>query len=360
VRSLLQLQLKEQQARETVVQLPSVALDDEFEVKQAIILIIEDSAAILELERSCLAASGYRNFILAPDGKRGVEAAYLHHPDIIVCDVNMPGLRGDELYAQLSQTPEFAKTPFIFVSAVAEREFILDLRQRGVVAFLTKPIDSTELILTVDLHVRGVIERKRLLKSAQIDELTGLHTRRSLISQVMLQFSSRSYRDFSFIFLDVDHFKLVNDTWGHATGDLVLAAIGRCIQANLRPYDLSGRYGGEEFLLLLPDTNLADALKAAEKLRRLLAGLAVAAGEQVLRVTASFGVSSLKDQAASLVVVTGTGQLNELFEPPAGGVIDWKQRDGDLRRLVGRLIELADQALYRAKNSGRNRVESVQ
>jgi diguanylate cyclase (GGDEF)-like protein len=360
-KELFRIQLEAAGPRQTVVDRGNPVEDGDVptDFRHLTVLIVEDHPDILALERDSLAKAGYRNFVLAPDGLQGLEAAYLYRPDLIVCDVDMPGLRGDELYAQLVSNPDFSLTPFVFVSAMADREFILDLKRRGAGAFLTKPIDTEEFVHTAGVHLKAVHERKKALRASRTDELTGLLTRRSLMAEIRSQFASRRLRDFSFIFLDIDHFKSINDTWGHPVGDVVLKAVGACVREQLRPYDLPGRYGGEEFLMLLPDTGLKDALAAAEKLRAIIAKLEISTGKESLGVQASFGVASLKEHAAFLAVPYASDELLELFEPHDGHLVDWKKREVRVNAVADGLITLADQALYRAKSGGRNRVESA-
>jgi len=126
----------------------------------------------------------------------------------------------------------------------------------------------------------------------------------------------------SLLMMDLDHFKRVNDTWGHHIGDQVLAAVGGAIRENLRQVDLAGRYGGEELVVLLPETEYPEAQVVAERLRSAVAALRIPVGETVLTVTISCGMTSLR---------------------------------GDERLTLGQAMDQADQALYRAKRGGRNR-----
>jgi len=177
-------------------------------------------------------------------------------------------------------------------------------------------------------HMRLELEslRRDLTDAAQNrDPLTDARNRASLLADLREQHAlvRRGLQECSIAMIDVDHFKNVNDTYGHPTGDVVLTAIAHDLQANLRPYDRLYRYGGEEFLLCLPQTSLAESSGLAERLRAALASLVVpngAGGD--IRVTASFGLAAL-----------------------------------DGTRPVEDSIQRSDAAMYRAKNAGRNRVE---
>ncbi|MDZ7789147.1 MAG: GGDEF domain-containing protein [Xanthomonadales bacterium] len=165
--------------------------------------------------------------------------------------------------------------------------------------------------------------QRALHRLASIDVLTGLHNRRDLESRLAEEMSRSRRHDqpMSIAIGDLDHFKRVNDNYGHAVGDDVLRAVGERIRENLRTEDLAVRWGGEEFLLLLPNTDETQAVQAAEKIRQAIAERPVACGDQRVSVTVSFGVAQLRD-------------------------------DDEIIRLIRR----ADDAMYRAKSAGRNRV----
>jgi diguanylate cyclase (GGDEF)-like protein len=160
---------------------------------------------------------------------------------------------------------------------------------------------------------------------ATLDELTSILNRRRLFELGRLELDrSRRYKmPLSVILLDLDHFKKVNDTFGHPTGDRVLAGLASAISRNIREVDLFGRYGGEEFVILLPQSSLASAQEAAERLREMVAGLQFQTNQGILRVTISLGIAELTDHVQTLAA----------------------------------LIDRSDQAMYAAKLAGRNRVE---
>jgi diguanylate cyclase (GGDEF)-like protein len=179
-------------------------------------------------------------------------------------------------------------------------------------------------------QIGSSLERARLFQEVQslalIDPLTGLQNRRSLFELGRVEFarSCRTYRPFSCLMLDIDHFKQLNDNYGHLTGDQVLQQVAECAKRSIREVDLIGRYGGEEFLIFLPETDLVTAQRVAERLRSSIEKMPMKLSDQELHVTVSIGVSR-KDE-------------NTL----------------ELETLIAR----ADQALYVAKHRGRNRVAS--
>ena len=266
--------------------------------KPGLILIIEDEPATLELERLYLEAAGYHRFILARDGKEGLEAAYRHHPDLILCDVLLPQLRGDELHDRLSRDPAFHHTPFLFASAVSEQEIILDLRRRGAGDFLTKPISRKDLVRAVDLQMEGVWERQKALKIARTDALTGLASRKFLMEEIQRRISEQPYSSHAAVLVDLHAFRRVNETFGHEEGDRVLAEAAQRLRAGLGPRDLAGRVGGAEFLVFLPGTGIEAARKQADVLGRRICALPFEVQGGWTEVRAFLGVSEVSSAAS--------------------------------------------------------------
>ncbi len=181
----------------------------------------------------------------------------------------------------------------------------------------------TFLDITERLHDKQVLEHL-----ATHDALTGVHNRKQFDTRLAEEIgrARRYQRELSIIMIDIDHFKQINDAYGHPVGDQVLQAFAAVIKESIRQHDSAGRYGGEEFVILLPETSLQDAVDFAERLRKQVAALSIDAGSKSpIRITASFGVSCFPEPSA-----------------------DCEQ-----------LIKLADEAMYRAKNSGRNLVQSA-
>ncbi|MDT8438315.1 MAG: biofilm regulation diguanylate cyclase SiaD [Wenzhouxiangellaceae bacterium] len=155
-----------------------------------------------------------------------------------------------------------------------------------------------KLIRISDRYQNSLHELSDALEHASLtDVLTGIGNRRYLLKRLdeERQRAARGGNPFALILLDIDHFKRFNDTWGHAFGDLVLKTVGDCLQSNMRSCDLYGRWGGEEFLCLLPDTGPAQAYQSAERLRRMLHTIRFDAPHDQVRVTASFGVAAWRD-----------------------------------------------------------------
>lgn len=187
----------------------------------------------------------------------------------------------------------------------------------------TREFSSREVAI-LDNFARIVVNEMELRRIAERDQLTGAHSRRGFLEKAEAEIERfRRYgRPASLVLIDVDHFKSVNDTWGHPAGDVVLRTLSETLEGNKRPVDVLGRLGGEEFAVLLPETEANDAFSAAERFREGLAARAIALpGGHALNITASFGVAALDSSVASAE--------------------DWLAR--------------ADAPLYVAKRSGRNR-----
>jgi diguanylate cyclase (GGDEF)-like protein len=201
----------------------------------------------------------------------------------------------------------------------------LSTAQREMLRKLARQVMALLELRANEKALKASMDELELL--ATTDELTGLHNRRSLMNRLKFEVArTRRFRTpLSAVMLDIDHFKLINDRFGHQAGDAVLAAIGRLVRENVRVIDVAGRYGGEELCILLPNTPLEGACKFAETLRSRIEAQVHSVGERTVPVTASLGV----------------GAFNHMD-------ID----DADM------LLKQADGALYRAKAKGRNRVES--
>lgn len=176
-------------------------------------------------------------------------------------------------------------------------------------------------------YLRLVDANARLKHMAERDPLTGLFNERTYytLCDQMIEVSRRTGKPYSVLFIDLDHFKKVNDTFGHHAGDVVLKTVAACLQDSLRKSDIPGRIGGEEFSLFLPDTDLGGALETGEKLRRNIENLEISVDDRPIRITASIGVSENRSKSKTFSQV---------------------QKE-------------ADQAMYRAKAQGRNRVTGL-
>ena len=254
-------------------------------------------------------------------------------PNLLILDWMMPGMDGVEICRKVRKLDKEPYTFILLLSSKSEKDDVVKGMAAGADDYITKPFDQNELrvrlragrrIVELNEELLGI--RNELKKQAIYDDLTGLYNRRYMIEILEKEFSRvlRYQTDLSCLLLDLDYFKEVNDTFGHGFGDMVLHEFSNCLKQEARNTDIPFRYGGEEFMLLLPNTDIDGAQNVAEKIRSACETKKFGDENNSTTVTVSIGISSVK--------------LHKLF--------DSKE-----------LMAFADKALYRAKAEGRNRVE---
>lgn len=288
------------------------------------VLIIDDSPDALTLAKVRLGKEGL-DLICADGGKAGLEMAARERPDLVLLDLDMPDMSGFDVCRALKADVELCMIPVIFLSGSGGPEDKVKGLNLGAVDYVAKPFDAFELRARVNAALRTKHMQDLLIKYAMIDPLTGLANRRALMARLGQEWEriQRHGGSLSFIMGDVDNFKRINDTHGHAIGDRALQAIAGAIAGQCRQTDLPSRYGGEEFAILVPDEPAFGATRLAERCRQAVEAVRVNVGSDTVGATASFGVA---DAASANSPET--------------------------------MIQQADEALYRAKNAGRNCVET--
>lgn len=288
-----------------------------------IALLIDDSPYIHRLLAVKMKDEGIE-FLSAFSGPEGIELAESHTPAIILLDVNMPDVDGFEVLKRLKADTRTMGIPVIMLSGQAKSNDKVMAFDMGAMDFVPKPFDVHELRARIQSAIK-ITQLMRLLENAaRIDGLTGLWNRAYFNERLESELASavRKAQPISLVMCDLDHFKKLNDGFGHPAGDTVLQTFAQVLRAEIRAYDIACRYGGEEFALILPGATLAEASNVCERVR-------VAIAEKVWRkypemtVTGSFGVTAC-----------GLGGFNDASS--------W--------------IEAADRALYAAKSGGRNQV----
>jgi diguanylate cyclase (GGDEF)-like protein len=308
------------------------------DVEAARILIVDDHEDNVELLRARLEAWGYATDS-ATNGKEALRKVEESPPDLILLDVMMPEIDGIEVTRRVKGNGSLPFIPIIMQTALDSTENKVEGLEAGADDYITKPIDFAELKarLTSMLRIKRLQEElqererelleanERLRHMSQTDALTGLDNRRHLEDRLreMFEHAKRLSEPFACVMCDLDRFKSVNDTYGHQAGDAVLKQFSRILRHEVREIDRVGRYGGEEFMLLLPGTVLDAGVTFAERVRKQVETHTFTFGETSICRTASFGVSAW----------------------PHPRIVDC---DG--------LMRAADDALYVAKESGRNRV----
>jgi diguanylate cyclase (GGDEF)-like protein len=290
------------------------------EPEQFRVLIVDDAEVQAKISAMHLSRVGIETRILTnPLGV--VQALEEFLPDLLLLDLYMPECTGLELAQVIRQIKAFVSIPIVYLSAETDREKQLIAVGLGGDDFLTKPIKPGHLISAVTSR----IERYRQLRALMLrDSLTGLYNHTSIRERLAQELAraARNGQPLALAMIDIDHFKQVNDSYGHATGDRVLKALTHMFTRRLRQSDVVGRYGGEEFVLILPDTAEAVALQVVDELREAFSQVQHVSEGQKFRITFSVGVATFPRH-----------------QTPAA------------------LSEAADQALYTAKREGRNRVE---
>ena len=292
------------------------------EVQSYRILIVDDSRSQATYYASLLGQAGMEAEMVI-DPEKVLDVIKEFSPELVLMDMYMPYCSGVELAAVIRQQPAYLGLPIVFLSAETDRSIQLDAMSSGGDDFLSKPIKPVNLIKSISIRA----ERYRGLGTRMSqDSLTGLLNHRRIM-EALTQEMARIERHggcASFAMLDIDHFKLVNDNHGHVVGDRVIKSLARLLKQRLRNTDVIGRYGGEEFAVIMPETPLATAVKVMDEVRQHFSELLHHAADQDITVTLSVGVAA------------------------APAIND-----------VGELREAADQMLYQAKHKGRNQVVAV-
>lgn len=285
------------------------------------LLVIDDSKPIHTLVRSLLADEPVE-IHSAPDAKLGITLAASLRPDLILLDVDMPETDGFEACRLLKADPITASIPIVFLTSLSSTEEKVHGLNMGAVDYVTKPFKLSEFLARVRASLRTSHLIRLLEEKAMIDALTGLGNRAMFEQRLAAEVSLRvrSINPLALILLDVDNFKNINDGYGHPYGDHVLRKIATSLTDLCRTEDVACRHGGEEFVILTPHTNAADAALLAERMRQAISEIPFTRNNDVIQVTASFGVADA------------------------------------LHTYDRSMLERADEALYRSKQQGKNRV----
>jgi diguanylate cyclase (GGDEF)-like protein len=262
----------------------------------------------------------------ASSGIEGIRIAKELLPDVILLDIDMPGMDGFQVCRQLKEADATRDIPILFLTRDKQSGHIAKALDYGGSDYVTKPFVPVEL----QARVRSALRLKRaidvLREQALFDPLTNLANRRAFDEGLLASIANhaRNSHNFGLLMLDLDHFKIVNDTYGHGVGDEVLTQVGAAIRRVCRPYDVAARYGGEEFGLILNQTERAEAWSIGHRLLESIRQLAISANDERLRITASAGLACTSAHRTE---------------------IDAKQ-----------FLSRADAALYEAKRQGRDRM----
>ena len=283
------------------------------------VLILDDSRSQALYCEKALSVAGMTTHVII-DPMEVLNAIESFQPEIIVMDMYMPGCTGTEIASVIRQQPEYIRIPILFLSGEEDKDKQLDAMSQGGDDFLTKPVDPGHLATTV--QNRG--QRARVLNALIVrDSLTGLYNHTHILDRLSqaCRTAAEEKNALCFAMVDIDFFKKVNDNYGHPVGDKVISALSLFLKQRLRKSDSIGRYGGEEFAVILPNTTGEDALHFMNDIREVFSQLEHSAGDTEFKVSFSCGICSFNGN------------------------------NGDF------IIEHADEALYAAKKQGRNNVQ---
>lgn len=297
------------------------------------ILVVDNDPDSLEIISEALSWEGYA-VQRTQSGREALDLIQTWDPDLIVLERNMPEMDGLEIIRDMRR--KFSYVSVVFISGNSSTEAVIEGLDAGADDYISKPFDPLELLARVrtqmrikDLNDQLRLANERLKELVDTDDLTGLFNMRSLFQRLEMELErARRYgRQICVVMMDMDYFKSVNDGHDHLFGSFVLAEVGKIVRQTIRSLDIGARYGGDEFLIVLTETDPEGARKFCERLRSRIEAYLFDSGHDQMRLTASLGFA-----------VTQVGQ---------GGV--------DPRTLV----RAADVALYQAKHSGRNCVREM-
>jgi len=305
------------------IQLPVRAEAEPTSSERSRVLVVEDDSDVREVMLELLRERF--DVVAADNGEMGVELAKTERPDVVLMDLFMPRLDGFAALEDLRRDPRTVETPVIFLSGSSDEQVKLRVLDLGAADYLVKPFSPRELVARVEKALESTRQRRAIQALAQVDALTGLPNYgafRSRLDEEMKR-AARYHTPLAAVMIDLDRLKQINDSFGHDLGNRAIAALADHIRANLRTSDFAARFGGDEFVVLLPHTRPDEAAIFAERVRTGLSQLRIQVERGQLELAASFGVCAL----------------------PTDGVTSPEEA-----------LRGADAALYQAKRAGRDRV----
>lgn len=296
------------------------------------VLVVDDTPTNIELIGRFLKQSGV-NLYVALDGEKAQNLIGKNKPDLILLDIMMPGIDGFELCKQLKENDNTKSIPIIFITARSGIEDLVKGFKLGAADYIVKPFQELEVVERVKNQlsiIRLIQDKNKLIEEldsiSRIDPLTGISNRRDIYEIIENEQNryERYKKPYCLLMCDIDFFKKINDQYGHDMGDFVLKVVAQIFKKKCRKVDYISRWGGEEFLIVLPETNLEGGAKVAETMRNSIENEKIKFNDQEISITMSFGLSCQNNQEIKLE----------------------------------KLLKIADERLYAVKEGGRNRVVS--
>ncbi len=289
------------------------------------ILVIDDDASVHRAVERRL--EGVVDQVLKADTPtKGLRIAIQEKPDVILLDINMPQIDGFKVCRHLNENPGTHDIPILFLTADRNSDNLAKALDAGASDYILKPFNAVELKARVRVALRTKQMIDLLRERARIDAVTGLNNRAAMDDALIAATSAfhRTGQPVALLMIDLDHFKQINDTYGHGVGDDVIRRVGTSIRAGCRPYDIACRFGGDEFGVILGQTDTACAEQISQRILNGINRLKIRAKGNDVDVTCSGGVASATEMPSD-------------FDP-------------------ANLLKAADEALYSAKSEGRNRI----
>lgn len=306
----------------------------DIEAKERRLLVVDDDPDSLEIISEALSWEGYQ-VKTAASGPEALELLQDWRPDLVLLDVNMPGVSGVQTLKDLRQREKYVSV--MFISGNSSTEAVISGLDSGADDYIPKPFDPLELLARVrtqlrikDLNDQLRVANEKLKELVDTDDLTGLFNMRSVYQRLEseMERARRFGRQVCVVMMDMDHFKSVNDGHDHLFGSFVLSEVGAIVKQCIRSIDLGARYGGDEFLIVLTETNAEGAMHFCERLRKEITGKLFKSGKDEMKLTCSIGFA---------------------ITAPGDNITDARG-----------LVRTADHALYEAKRSGRNCIRFVE
>lgn len=289
------------------------------------ILIVDDNSRNVRLLTDILEDGGFQVYSI-DSGLPVLDMVYRVKPDIILLDIMMPGINGFEVCSMLKKEHEIKDIPVIMVTAKADGIDIKRALELGAFDYIKKPIDEIEVVARIQSALRFKSNLDKLKEMAMKDSLTGIYNHALLIDlfDKELVKHERKGENISFVMLDIDFFKKINDTYGHTSGDIILRELSGILTDSVRKSDIVGRYGGEEFGIVFPEMDYEEVYQLCERIRKKVEKFEFQLDNKKVSITISIGIcfKGARDKIS-----------------------------------CGDMIKNADEALYKAKRNGRNRVE---
>jgi diguanylate cyclase (GGDEF)-like protein len=289
------------------------------------ILVIDDDASIhTAVERRL--KSVVDQVLKADSPTKGLRIAIQDKPDVILLDVNMPQIDGFKVCRHLQENPTTHDIPILFLTADDNPSNLAKALDAGASDYISKPFNAIELEARVRVALRTKHMIDLLQEKARIDALTGLNNRAAMDDALVAVTSAfhRTGHSVALLMIDLDHFKKINDTYGHGVGDDVIRRVGASIRTGCRPYDIACRFGGDEFGVIVDESDAACAEQISKRILHEINKIRIRARGDEIEIACSGGLASASEMPSG-------------FEPAD-------------------LLKAADEALYRAKSEGRNRL----